>query len=97
MMTRVNDTAALYVPQFNDDYWMKEIDERCKERLNQPNCICPPAESRDHRDVCDGENDNIILWIDLRTTKSKERRTHHLHRNHSERCHFTCCQTSTSM
>ena len=56
----MDDSVALLVPQFNDDYWMKEVDERCKERLSQPNCVCPPAESVDG-DVRD--NVICIIWI----------------------------------
>ena len=43
----MDDSVALLVPQFNDDYWMKEVDEHCKERLSQSNCVCPPADSVD--------------------------------------------------
>lgn len=57
MMSRMDDSVALLVPQFNDDYWMKEVDERCKERLSQPNCVYPPAESTD------GDVRNDILCI----------------------------------
>lgn len=54
MMYRMEDTALLYVPQFSDDHWVKETDERCKERLANPNCVCPHADEVES-DVSDRE------------------------------------------
>lgn len=53
-MYRMEDTALLYVPQFSDDHWVKETDERCKERLANPNCVCPHADEVES-DVSDRE------------------------------------------
>ena len=52
----MEDTALLYVPQFSDDYWVKETDERCKERLANPGCVCPQPEEGDS-DVSIREDD----------------------------------------
>ena len=57
MRDSMEDTALLYVPQFSDDYWVKETDERCKERLANPGCICPQPEEGDS-DVRDRNEDD---------------------------------------
>lgn len=63
----------LLVPQFSDDYWVKETDERCKERLANPGCICPQPDDHDSELRDKNESDSGASGASGSTSTSRRR------------------------